>query len=61
METGKKVRYQPMFDAEMAEKIRIEAEKTGAKPAPFIAKVVEKHISKQEVDVVSKKEYGNGK
>lgn len=58
MEAGKKVRYQPMFDADTAEKIRVEAEKTGAKPAAYIAKVVERHISKQEVEVVKKQEYG---
>jgi len=57
-----KVRYQPQFDKEDADKIKHHASKVGAKPSPYIAEVVRAHIKKQEGKPnQSKKEYGDGK
>lgn len=53
-----KVRFQPQFDKDTADKIKTEAEKTGAKPSPYIAKIVTAHIAKQETSHQPKKEYG---
>lgn len=55
-----KVRYQPQFDKEDADKIKHHASKVGAKPSPYIAEVVKAHIKKQEGKPnQSKQEYGD--
>jgi len=54
-----KIRFQPQFDKETAERIKEEADKTGAKPSPYIARVMKAHVSKQEGKPnQSKQEYG---